>query len=257
MESTEEAVASLIIPTESVIAMVHGPHQNPYRTVTVRRKAAKRSEKWYQKPAKKKQPVEEPLLPLRRSPRGVTTTSITGASAPPPNATVVVASTLRRSLRKTQLPRTETSKAQLDGNDDDSDPPPSTTVNTSTEWNSRGAAWEDSLSELVDYRKINGHCNIPRNDSKNSNLGEWIKTQRTKYNLHAKGKPLSMTLSRIQALKSLGFEWARLGTTWEDSLSKLADYRKVHGHCNVPARYSEKPSWLIGSYAKGRITGCT
>jgi hypothetical protein len=27
--------------------------------------------------------------------------------------------------------------------------------------------------------------------------------------------------------------------TWEDRLSELADYRKIHEHCNVPKRYSE------------------
>jgi hypothetical protein len=28
------------------------------------------------------------------------------------------------------------------------------------EWNSHGAAWEDHLNELADYRKIQGHCNF-------------------------------------------------------------------------------------------------
>jgi hypothetical protein len=35
--------------------------------------------------------------------------------------------------------------------------------------------------------------------------------------------------------------WASNGTgwsAWEDRLSELADYRKIHGHCNVPG-YSE------------------
>jgi hypothetical protein len=29
------------------------------------------------------------------------------------------------------------------------------------------------------------------------------------------------------------------GTTWEDRLGELPNYRKVHGHCNVPQRYNE------------------
>jgi hypothetical protein len=28
-------------------------------------------------------------------------------------------------------------------------------------------------------------------------------------------------------------------TTWEDRLRELADYRKTHGHCNVPRNRSE------------------
>jgi hypothetical protein len=42
-----------------------------------------------------------------------------------------------------------------------------------------------------------------------------------------------MTLSRIQELESLGFEWkSSIGSAWEDRLSELAGYRKIH--CNVP-----------------------
>jgi hypothetical protein len=26
---------------------------------------------------------------------------------------------------------------------------------------------------------------------------------------------------------------------WEDLLRELAEYRKIHGHCNVPQSYSE------------------
>jgi hypothetical protein len=49
-----------------------------------------------------------------------------------------------------------------------------------------------------------------------------------------------MTLSRIQALESLGFECNNsLGAAWEVRLSELADYRRIHGHCIVPYRYSE------------------
>jgi hypothetical protein len=49
-----------------------------------------------------------------------------------------------------------------------------------------------------------------------------------------------MTAFRIQELTSLGFEWVlciRI-LTWEDRLSELASYRKIHGHCNIPGSYS-------------------
>jgi hypothetical protein len=37
------------------------------------------------------------------------------------------------------------------------------------EWDSlrRGIAWEDRLSELADYRKFHGNCNVPRIYSEN------------------------------------------------------------------------------------------
>jgi hypothetical protein len=62
-----------------------------------------------------------------------------------------------------------------------------------------------------------------------------------------------MTLSRIHAPESLGFEWEPHGVTWEDRLSELTDYRKIHGHCNVPSRYSEYPVGLLGLQAKEEL----
>jgi hypothetical protein len=104
------------------------------------------------------------------------------------------------------------------------------------EWGSYGAAWGGRLSELTDYRKINGHCDVPKDYSEDSKLANWVSTQRLDYRLHKKGKQSPMTTFRIQALESLGFEWNMHG---EDRLSELAEYHRIHGHCNVSNRYSE------------------
>jgi hypothetical protein len=93
-----------------------------------------------------------------------------------------------------------------------------------------GAAWEDRLSELADYRKIHGNCNVPRNYSENIKLGHWVAYQRYQYKLHLEGKRLCMQLSRIQALESLGFEWKgpmsrRKGTPQKPSLDDDAEWR--------------------------------
>jgi hypothetical protein len=102
-------------------------------------------------------------------------------------------------------------------------------------------SWEDRWIELADYRKVHGHCNVPKNYSENSKLASWVRTQRDQYRLQQEGKASSITTFRIQQLESLGFEWRVCLITWEDRLSELADYRKVHGHCNVLKRYSENP----------------
>jgi hypothetical protein len=108
------------------------------------------------------------------------------------------------------------------------------------EWDSRGAAWEDRLSELDDYRKIHGHWNVPRICNEYPKLAQWAATQRKQYRLHLKGKTSHMTPFRIQELESIGFEWYGHSAVWEDRRSELADYCKQHGHCNVPQRCSEK-----------------
>jgi hypothetical protein len=107
------------------------------------------------------------------------------------------------------------------------------------EWDSHSAAWEYRLSELADYRKIKGHCNVPYKCTEYAKLAKWVTTQRYQYRLHLEGKKTHMTKFRIQELESLGFEWGGHSAAWEYRLSELADYRKIHGHCNVPQKYSE------------------
>jgi hypothetical protein len=63
------------------------------------------------------------------------------------------------------------------------------------------------LSQLADYRQSHGHCNVRRGYSDNTKLGEWIRTQRISCRLHVEGKASPTTLSRIQKLKRLSFEW--------------------------------------------------
>jgi hypothetical protein len=80
---------------------------------------------------------------------------------------------------------------------------------------SRDSAWEDCLSELADYRKIYGHCNVPRSYDENTKLGAWVSKQNVQYSWYRKGKTSPMTPFRFQALESLGFEWDCYGAVWE------------------------------------------
>jgi hypothetical protein len=99
-------------------------------------------------------------------------------------------------------------------------------------WDGPGAAWAERLSVLATSRRIHGHYNIPQNYSENIRLGTWVATQRTEYRLHVKGKKSLMTAFRVQELESLGFERDSQSDAWQDRLSLLADYRKMHGHCS-------------------------
>jgi hypothetical protein len=134
------------------------------------------------------------------------------------------------------------------------------------EWNTHGASWEIRLSELADYRKEHGHCNVPRSYSENTRLSTWVRHQRTQNRLHRDGKPSLMTLTRIQELEDIGFEWGTCGTAWEDRLSELAGYRKIQGHCNVPTNYSENTKlahWVANQrkqyklHAEGKASSMT
>jgi hypothetical protein len=272
MEESNDQAGASGLPAASVIDANAPELNHQYPTVTVRRKVAKRSEEWYNKPppqnstiavspspspsphaedipARKKRRTEEPLLPLvpAISTDEASTAYSNTASAkisecpsppvmPPSSTDTANASTRHQSPRETQTqtqpPPIETSEDQVDGNDDDD-------VNAVA--NVRHLSkppWENCLSELADYRKSNGHCNVPQRYIENTKLGTWVAKQRHQYGLHQVGKKSSMTISRIQQLERLGFKW-RTYRVWEDHLSELADYRKINGHCNVPQHYIE------------------
>jgi hypothetical protein len=94
---TDQAGAS--IPTETVR---EGPHLNPLGTFTVHRKAAKRSERWYQTasvplppsperediPARKKRRIEEDPLPAStdEAARNTASPDVSSVGLPPPVA---------------------------------------------------------------------------------------------------------------------------------------------------------------------------
>jgi hypothetical protein len=122
------------------------------------------------------------------------------------------------------------------------------------EWGSHGAAWEGRFSELADYCKEHGHCNVPRGYNDNPKLAKWIGTQRSNYTLHLEGKRSPMTTFRIQELKRIGFEWGVAATAWEDRLSAFADYRKIHGHCNVPDSYTGDTN--LGKWVANQRNNC-
>jgi hypothetical protein len=76
------------------------------------------------------------------------------------------------------------------------------------------------LSELAEYRKVHGHCNVSQKYSENTKLGRWVETQRYQYSWHQEGKTSRITLPRIQALERLGFDWKPSISRWQGKTKK-------------------------------------
>ncbi|KAG7361976.1 helicase domain protein [Nitzschia inconspicua] len=74
-------------------------------------------------------------------------------------------------------------------------------------FNAHEAVWFQRLSELKEFRSLNGHCNVPCNYVPNQKLSTWVKCQRRQYKLLMAGKKSNMTLSRVAELESLGMLW--------------------------------------------------
>jgi hypothetical protein len=59
-------------------------------------------------------------------------------------------------------------------------------------------------------------------------------------------------------LESLCFAWNVHDAIWEQQLSELASYQDIHGHCNVPHKYSENRSlgtWVGVQKAQYKLRG--
>jgi hypothetical protein len=108
-------------------------------------------------------------------------------------------------------------------------------------WNTLQRAaekWEAQLAELAAYRRQFGHCRVPAFCPENRRLGNWVAAQR---NLRKNGKLSTKQIARLDALEFIWDPWLETDQSWEAHLAELADYRKLYGHCRVPARCLENP----------------
>ena len=100
--------------------------------------------------------------------------------------------------------------------------------------------------ELVEYRQHHGHCLVPHAYHKSPRLGRWVKRQRYQYTLMLEGDPTTtMTPTRVQALKHIGFVWDPQSTVWYERLSELKEFKARYHHTNVPVQYRPNPPLAI------------
>jgi hypothetical protein len=74
-------------------------------------------------------------------------------------------------------------------------------------WFSHAAVWDEHIHELKEFKRLNGHCNVPSRYAENRQLAVWVKRQRRQYKFYQDDKPSSMTTERILRLEAIGFMW--------------------------------------------------
>ncbi|KAG7348959.1 helicase domain protein [Nitzschia inconspicua] len=86
-------------------------------------------------------------------------------------------------------------------------------------FDSHTEGWECRYRELIEYKRLNGHCNVPVQYSANKRLASWVKSQRYQYR-HCKAgicqkkgccRTNSTVLDRIRRLDAVGFDWNPTG----------------------------------------------
>jgi hypothetical protein len=101
--------------------------------------------------------------------------------------------------------------------------------------------WAETFTELCDFRKEKGHCQVPHCYPKNPSLARWVKRQRYQHKLKTEGKPSTMTDERIGQLEKIGFIWDSHSSAWEERFNELRVFRERAGHCNVPSNFPDNP----------------
>eukprot|EP00978_Attheya_sp_CCMP212_P009770 scaffold23264_cov24-Attheya_sp.AAC.1 len=110
--------------------------------------------------------------------------------------------------------------------------------------NKKKSSWDERFKELVDFKKINGHANVPTNTGP---FGTWISNQRMHYRLLQEGKDSSLTIDRYEKLESIGFVFTYRATffiSWNQRFQELVDFKKINGHTNVHTGSGPLGSWV-------------
>ena len=78
-------------------------------------------------------------------------------------------------------------------------------------------------------------------------LGGFVRNQWSYYKLLRAGKPAQgKSQERSNQLEALGFKWSIIAThqSWDDRMEQLNEYKKEHGHVNVPPRHGSLGMFL-------------
>ena len=119
--------------------------------------------------------------------------------------------------------------------------------------------WQTHYNELVKYKSIHGHCNVPARYPLNNRLGIWVTSQRQQFKLRNQGKEadtqtkrsISLTEERIKLLDDIGFLWslrsnATIAENWHENFVQLCTFKAQFGHCIVPPKY--EPNRSLGAW---------
>lgn len=119
------------------------------------------------------------------------------------------------------------------------------------DWEQRTSMWERSFQELSRYKEENGHCHVKA--SENPELSNFCHRQRYEFRKLLAGNATSLTPARMEALRSINFDWARShDRRWKERHDELKDYVEESGSANIPQKYAANPK--LGRWAMNQRT---
>jgi hypothetical protein len=104
--------------------------------------------------------------------------------------------------------------------------------------------WDRQYEQLVEFKRKNGNCMVPRRYDQNKSLGQWVMKQRVGHT-NNKMRPDPKII-----LDEIGFAWKDDGAhnrnhvdkLWHQHYKKLVEYKRKKGDCMVPHKYEQDKS---------------
>mmetsp|Transcript_25726 Transcript_25726/g.53740 ORF Transcript_25726/g.53740 Transcript_25726/m.53740 type:complete len:589 (-) Transcript_25726:420-2186(-) len=120
-----------------------------------------------------------------------------------------------------------------------------------------GTSWEKRYNELIEFKRIHNHCEVPQNYAENTSLGTWVNKQRMEHKSRIEGNSSSLNDTRLERLQRIGFRWAkRKGqASWDEKFNELVAYEAKFGDCHVPTKYKDNTAlgrWVSTQRAEYR-----
>jgi hypothetical protein len=95
--------------------------------------------------------------------------------------------------------------------------------------------WNEKYQELIEFKEIYGHCNVPTNTKVYKKLGVWVQTQRQYRETLSKEKQVK--------LEEIEFDWGFKAKDWLYMYSLLKEYYYLRGYSNVKWE-PNNPEWV-------------
>lgn len=111
--------------------------------------------------------------------------------------------------------------------------------------------WRERFDELLEYKKMHGHCIVSTSSKQNPRLGNWVNQQRI---LKKNG---TLHPERFRLLDEAGFKWSGTGAKiaedgmadiWTERFNELLQYKNLYGNCRVPTLWAENRQlggWVV------------
>ena len=121
-----------------------------------------------------------------------------------------------------------------------------------------GWVWNPSEEKLNGIRQLNKYVQENGNarpsaryiDKDGFNLGKWVSWTRTRY---AKKELSSDLIKKLESFK--GWVWTRQEADYKKGIEQLSKYVQENGNARVPARFSYKNRFFLGSWVRNKRDG--